>query len=364
MGETLKGLLKKQALQFAFRYGIYIYPVNFKLQMKCYEGIPSVKLVDGTTPFEGLVVLEPDSYVCYDGFTDKAAELVCGELGFSAAEEYSAHSLTSTAKLNSYLNLSCPEGSSFHRLMDCSFETTKCLLKETVRLKCRGPLGSCDPPGHVPYGHWDSSETNFGSRLTLTCSAGYAINGSETLQCVGLPGWSTYFPVWNASVPSCLRVGSLGSCDHPGDVPNGYWDSNKTNFGSRLTLTCDEGYVINGSATLQRQRPPETSNQSNDGQSQCPKETDRGVPLNPASADSGTSMSRPLPHHSKLGTLSAQQMNPHPVYQDISEVDKMPSQHGGAETATLTHEYLSLHETSLDQNDCYGEHEYSTRILK
>ncbi|XP_072175359.1 uncharacterized protein [Diadema setosum] len=42
--------------------------------------------------------------------------------------------------------------------------------------------------------------------MTLTCDDGFVLDGSATLQCVGLSGWSTYFPVWNASVPSCKNA--------------------------------------------------------------------------------------------------------------------------------------------------------------
>ncbi|XP_072176790.1 uncharacterized protein [Diadema setosum] len=69
-------------------------------------------------------------------------------------------------------------------------------------------VGFCDHPGVVPNGSWDSDITSFGSKITLTCDKGYNVNGSAILQCVGLPGWSTYFPVWNASAPSCQAVES------------------------------------------------------------------------------------------------------------------------------------------------------------
>ncbi|XP_072163826.1 uncharacterized protein [Diadema setosum] len=65
--------------------------------------------------------------------------------------------------------------------------------------------GFCDHLD-VPNGKWDADTTWFGSVVTLTCEQGYVVNGSATLQCVGLPGRSTYFPAWNASVPSCLAV--------------------------------------------------------------------------------------------------------------------------------------------------------------
>ncbi|XP_072180801.1 uncharacterized protein [Diadema setosum] len=347
-------------MRFSFRYGIYIYPVNFKLSVKCYEGIPPVKLVDGPSPLEGLVVLKPDSHVCYDGFTPKAAELICGELGFPAAEEYSAQALPSTAKRNTFQNLSCPKGNSYRRLMDCSNVTTECLMKQTVRLKCRGPLGSCDHPGHVTYGHWDSIVTNFGSQLTLTCGKDYVINGSSTLQCVGLPGWSTYIPVWNASVPSCSRV------ENKRDGHNHDNNYRKKVIASTLGILL---FVILALSALsivlcnqlqkRSRRPQGAANQSNDdlndGQLQHPTDTDRGVSLNPARADSAT-VSRPFPDHrdNRHRTLSArQEQNPYHISQDMAEAETVPCHLAGAETTSLPSrsECHSLQETSTEQNN-------------
>ncbi|XP_071497082.1 uncharacterized protein [Diadema antillarum] len=142
---------------------------------------PSVRLVGGPSPLEGFVFLiEPDSYVCYDGFNDKAAELICGELGFPAAEEYSYQTLPSTAT-----------SSKAQRLLKCP----------------QVSAAVCGPPDHASNGDWSSNITRFGSMITLTCGEGYVINGSATLQCVARPGWSTYLPVWNDSVPSCQAVG-------------------------------------------------------------------------------------------------------------------------------------------------------------
>ncbi|XP_071501038.1 uncharacterized protein [Diadema antillarum] len=75
--------------------------------------------------------------------------------------------------------------------------------------------GFCDHVDDVQNGKWDSSSTWFGSMVTLICEQGYVINGSATLQCVGLPGLSTYFPVWNPSVPSCRAVQTT----HEGNEP-------------------------------------------------------------------------------------------------------------------------------------------------
>ncbi|XP_072163903.1 complement component receptor 1-like protein [Diadema setosum] len=113
-------------------------------------------------------------------------------------------------------------------------------------------LGFCGQLDNVQHGHRDSNIARFGSIVNLTCEDGYVINGNATLQCVGLPGRSTYFPVWNSSLPSCEEVDtSWMFCDHPGNVSNGEWNSTVTLVGSSVTLSCDDSYVINGSATLQ-----------------------------------------------------------------------------------------------------------------
>ncbi|XP_072180885.1 uncharacterized protein [Diadema setosum] len=343
----------------SYGYGIYIYPLNFKMRVECYEGMPSVKLVDGPSPLEGLVVFKPDRYVCYNGFTPRAAELVCRELGFPAAEEYSAQALLTSAKKNSIQRLSCQEGSSFQSLKDCPLETTECFPIQTVRLRCQSSQVICEHLGHVYHGYWDSSVTDFGSRLTLTCVEGYVINGSATLQCVGLPGWSTYFPVWNASVPSCVRDGHQTTFI-------GYILGVLLGVIVALIVLTIAWFNYQQKRRLRRPDVPNQSNDhTNDGQLQYRRETERGVSLNPASNDTGT-VSGPLTDHpgSKLGSSSTHQDNQYHMYHDIAEADKMSCHHAGIETTSLTHEYLSLQETPPDQNDCYREHEYSTRILK
>ncbi|XP_071489233.1 uncharacterized protein [Diadema antillarum] len=209
----------------------------------CSTETPTVTLVDGPSPLEGLVVFEPDRYVCYDGFNDEAAKLVCGELGFPAvSERHSAEALPRTVSRSRTGRLSCQNrpGGTYQRLKDCQLTTADCSLNGAVRLKCQEPFGEiesegrnsqnwtcprqvdhesgqlvhesfnisvgfCVHPGQVPNGHWDSDMTYFGSEITLTCDESYSVNGSATLQCVWLPGRSTYFPTWNVSIPFCWR---------------------------------------------------------------------------------------------------------------------------------------------------------------
>ncbi|XP_072164235.1 LOW QUALITY PROTEIN: uncharacterized protein [Diadema setosum] len=156
---------------------------------------PNVMLVDGPSPLEGLVVFETDRYVCYDGFNDEAAEL-------PTAADCSSHEAVrlkcrepygeTESEVKNSQKWICPRQTEdeFGRLVHDSFNI---------------PMAFCVYPGHVPNGHWDSNVTSFGSKVTLICDEGYIVNGSATLQCVGLPGRSTYFPTWNVSIPFCFK---------------------------------------------------------------------------------------------------------------------------------------------------------------
>ncbi|XP_072176067.1 uncharacterized protein [Diadema setosum] len=266
------------------------------MNVKCYEEIPSVKLVGGPSPLDGLVVLESDRYVCYKGFNLRAADLVCRELGFPAVKDYTAEIIQNTATSYWTRFLSYSTSCQRVRIKDCLSNRTECNWNKAVRLRCQKPgflvcslvdrhtsqasvsgfniqsdgecvstcrqnpedhdivivsserscscyrseeyannisrvsysfywtsetkvdrdqqvhclfnlsVGFCKHPSPVFNGYWDSHITSFGSRITLSCDKGFMLNGNATLECVALTGWSTYFPVWNASIPSSLAV--------------------------------------------------------------------------------------------------------------------------------------------------------------
>ncbi|XP_072163656.1 uncharacterized protein [Diadema setosum] len=362
----------------SFGYGsIYTLPMKLKMCVACFEGIPSVKLIDGPSPLEGIVVLSPDRYVCYDGFNNEAAELICGELGFPAAEEYSPQIPPSITTWNRRQRTSCLDG--YIRLEECLSHRNDCPRILTVRLKCRDSHGFCDYPGDVSNGYWDSNITSFGSEMTLTCGQGFILTGNPTLQC-GRSGWSTYFPVWNASVPSCRAVKNKTSDKDFQDVENHTTTTpNTNNDTSEIQLTQEfssKGIIATSTSGLEtdvttytmatllcvvlillsilsmawckqhkkRGRPTEASNPSNenpndrqvqmypvDTSTENPRTTEH-VLLESARTDIGAH-GHHLPNHpvALLETTIAQQQDPDHIYQDAAEVNQGYCQPSGIE---------------------------------
>ncbi|XP_072175609.1 uncharacterized protein [Diadema setosum] len=261
-----------------------------------FQEIPPVKLVDGLSPTDGLLVLESNGHMCFHDFNLEAAGLVCRELGFPAVKDYSPYTISSAPTSYRTQRFLYSTGCQKARLHDCLSKGVACPRNKAVRIRCREPgflgcylgerhtfqalhisvfnvpsdekcvsicgqklenhdiaiviekdcgcyrseeyanfmssvsythywtrqtevesgqqvhclynlsVGFCELLGPVSDGHWDSNVTSIGSKMTLTCGEGFMLNASATLQCVGLPGWSTYFPAWNASVPSCRAV--------------------------------------------------------------------------------------------------------------------------------------------------------------
>ncbi|XP_068452405.1 E-selectin-like, partial [Clinocottus analis] len=109
----------------------------------------------------------------------------------------------------------------------------RCLAKRcpAVSSPSHGSLRCSDP----------HEEFSFGSRCTSTCMEGFLLNGTAETECTSLGEWS-------AVIPHCLAKrcptlsspshGSLGCADPHGEF----------SFGSRCTSACEEGFLLNGTA--------------------------------------------------------------------------------------------------------------------
>ncbi|XP_072180909.1 P-selectin-like [Diadema setosum] len=188
-----------------------------------------------------------------------------------------------TTRLGSTVSLECDEGYILNgsATLQCVRSSdygrsTRQLVWNASTPSCQAVKtneSNCDHPGNISHGKWNLITTRLGSTVSLECDEGYILNGSATLQCVRSSdyGRSTRQLVWNASTPSCQAVKTNESnCDHPGNISHGKWNLITTRLGSTVSLECDEGYILNGSATLQCNHTPGTKMRSSTDTSSLP----------------------------------------------------------------------------------------------
>ncbi|KAM7410039.1 hypothetical protein PAMA_001482 [Pampus argenteus] len=84
-------------------------------------------------------------------------------------------------------------------------------------------------------------EFSFGSRCTSTCEEGFVLNGTVDIEC-------TSQGVWSRDIPHCLakRCPTLNSPPHGSIVCSDPYGA--FSFGSRCESTCEEGFIVNGTA--------------------------------------------------------------------------------------------------------------------
>ncbi|XP_072175608.1 uncharacterized protein [Diadema setosum] len=234
--------------------------------------IPPVRLLDGLSPMDGSVVMESNSQMCYYDFNLKAADLVCRELGFPTAKDYSVDPISSAETSNRTQGFSYSADCQKARLHDCLSKGAECPWNKAVRLRCRQPgfLGCYLGDRHTFQGlHMSVFNVPSDEKCVSICrrkpeNHDIAIVIEKDCGCYRSQEYAnfissvSYTHYWTRETEAesdqqvhCLYNLSVGFCEHPGPVSNGYWDSNITSFGSKLTLTCDEGFMLNGSTTLQ-----------------------------------------------------------------------------------------------------------------
>ncbi|KAI9547587.1 hypothetical protein NQZ68_014853 [Dissostichus eleginoides] len=114
-----------------------------------------------------------------------------------------------------------------------SADIPQCLVKicPTLSSPSHGSLVCSDSHG----------EFSFTSRCTSTCEEGFVLNGTADNECTSLGTWSTDIPYCLAKRCPTLSSPSHGSlvCSDPHE---------EFSFGSRCVSTCEEGFVLNGTA--------------------------------------------------------------------------------------------------------------------
>ncbi|XP_065179367.1 sushi, von Willebrand factor type A, EGF and pentraxin domain-containing protein 1-like [Sycon ciliatum] len=100
-------------------------------------------------------------------------------------------------------------------------------------------LGSCGDPGTPRFGSRKMSGTTVGDTVDWECDRGYKIVGEPAAECQ-MNGR------WTRPTPTCERI----RCTDPGMPANGARIGDDFNAGSMVSFTCDRGYMLQGSPTI------------------------------------------------------------------------------------------------------------------
>jgi CUB/sushi domain-containing protein len=98
----------------------------------------------------------------------------------------------------------------------------------------------CGKPPSIGDGVLIGSYYLFGGVVYLRCNRGYVPAGTTHFLCLTAGVWSSRHQM------HCLRR----PCDSQGDILNGTKFGSDYRYNSVVTYRCDDGYALNGSATL------------------------------------------------------------------------------------------------------------------
>ncbi|XP_052685256.1 CUB and sushi domain-containing protein 1-like [Crassostrea angulata] len=154
----------------------------------------------------------------------------CGE---PVAVENGYISQSSGVVFGSFVTFTCFPGFTLLGSANITCQSTQW----TSRPQCVSP--NCPAPPTISNGQLSSSSNQYAAIVNYTCNSGYQLIGAPILFCQPTGQWT-------ASAPECIKV----TCPIPG-IKNGRVSSSTLpKFQETLTVTCDVGYRMNGSATI------------------------------------------------------------------------------------------------------------------
>ena len=104
---------------------------------------------------------------------------------------------------------------------------------------CVMPPNQCSTVSIGKHVHVKNSSREFGSTLKFSCDTDYRLVGSETVTCLTSGNWSAPFPLCD-----------LIKCSTISPIEHGKWNGSSSNVGSKLTVTCDDGYTLHGKPSI------------------------------------------------------------------------------------------------------------------
>ncbi|XP_041486056.1 uncharacterized protein LOC121432259 [Lytechinus variegatus] len=227
--------------------------------MKTNEGILEV--------FGGPSLQDQWIPVCTESLKSYLAELTCRQLGFPGVYQFT-NETNIQYKDSTCANIVCDKSNFL--LQQCVWNMTQQEPVVASRLKCFNfAYRGCYPLAKNIEFYLRSNDTDVDGCIhtcSMTSSELAAITG-DGCYCfnVSQSRIHTEYP----DDRRCARIGynihggdgsriwafhynaTIGFCEHPGDVDHGWWSSNYTHLGSTLKLSCETGYVINGSEFIE-----------------------------------------------------------------------------------------------------------------
>ncbi|XP_056610750.1 sushi, von Willebrand factor type A, EGF and pentraxin domain-containing protein 1 isoform X1 [Triplophysa dalaica] len=106
---------------------------------------------------------------------------------------------------------------------------------------CTEPV-KCEDPGVPEFGHREGNNLIMGSEVVFSCKEGFELIGSSRLYC-------SEERIWKGALPYCKAL----SCAHPILPKYGILHGTNFTYGSKVTFSCEKGYIPQESTESQCQ---------------------------------------------------------------------------------------------------------------
>lgn len=180
----------------------------------------------------------------WDG-TWSACSTACGSTGIQYKRRRIAPSSSCAAYINKagcagsdtlsqQCNRSCKNGG--------TLRPNDCACPPGFRGQCCEQAITCSNPGTPAFGMISPDKTTYAynSVVTFSCVAGFTLTGPTTRTCMNTGKWNTVNP-------TCERV----QCGKPSIPQHGSMSGSDFAFGGSVVFSCDVGWVLQGSKTLE-----------------------------------------------------------------------------------------------------------------
>lgn len=149
------------------------------------------------------------------------------------------HKSNSSREFGSTVKFSCAAG---YRLVGSQMVT--CLTNGSWNASFpQCDLIKCSALSDIEHGNWSASNSfNVGSKVTFTCEDGYTLQGHLNTTCLQTGKWSV-------GVPACIPTSAVTKCQQKTCDKHATCKGNIT-IGSNVTVICDDGYKLQGNHTL------------------------------------------------------------------------------------------------------------------